>query len=118
MGASGQLLNRLAESLLLASGIAYLYGVAWPRPLMDKPLILEKLGYLACAVLILGNLLILRSRLLWLVLGAVYVGLSLASYTGSVVWRVGWGDASEAAQMCMWLWDLAIAVASFLMGGV
>jgi predicted MFS family arabinose efflux permease len=106
------------ESLLLASGIAYLCGAMCPRPLTDKQFALEKLGFFVMAMLVLGNLLLLKSHILWLILGIVFVVCSLLSYLGVVAWKVKWKEVSDEAQMCMWLWDLLIAVASFVMGGI
>jgi len=84
----------------------------------QKSLVLEKIEMAAAGVLILSNLLVFKSPLLWLIIGVMYVGACLFSYFGYVQWNVQWQkEASSEVQMAMWAWDLGIAVSAFMLGG-
>jgi len=101
----------LAEAFLLASGLAYFYALALPDPCthtLSKAQ--ERVLFLALGVAVILSL-VLRLRVVYLLLGVVYVSAAGSSYLGHMQWRVKWKEgASDAAQMCMWAWDLAISI--------
>jgi len=106
-------------AILVLSGIAYFVLAMLSQPaiknLEKKP---ERIIFL-----ILGTALVtspiwspVASWLVWLLIGAIYSMAATLSYIGKVQWNVLWQDnVSNAAQMCMWLWDIAIALSAFTM---
>ena len=103
----------------MVSGIAYFIMAALPNPAIKN----VNKTYERIIFLILGTALTtspiwspVASWLVWLLIGAIYSMAATLSYIGKVQWNVLWQDnTSNAAQMCMWLWDIAIALSAFTM---
>ena len=120
----------LIEALLVASAVAYFWGIILPEASTNFGLEhrrLERLCFLAFGVGLLVA--VYPSGFDWLrrpyllVLGIVYVGAALCSYIGYVRWKPVWidrdtfmaGAVSVPVQMVMFMWDMAISVGVFLL---
>ncbi len=100
------------DAFIFASGLAYLFCVFFPKPvMMIDNWILEKIGLGLMGCLLLINLGLLDRSVVWIGLGVVYSLACLCSYFGYVKWGVRWrSDVSEAVQIAMAFWDLMIGV--------
>lgn len=100
------------SAFLLASGMAYIGSLALPKSTTNlRNVFLEKIGLGIAGGVILINLFLLNSWIVWMALGACYVLACILSYFGYVRWAVQWRwDMSDLAQMIMAVWDLSIAV--------
>jgi hypothetical protein len=99
-----------ADSFLYVSAIAYLAAFTLPKPtLRNVSLWKEKFGFLACSILLLGNL-TFNIRILWVLMCVFWTFSAVMSFLGYEQWNVLWRkDVSDAAQMFMSAWNLAIA---------
>lgn len=106
----------LPHALLIASAAAYLTAVSVPISFQKNlGIATEKALYLLLAALLLTNTLILDLEVLWAAMGALWSFAAVLSFIGVQKWNVKWRpDVSDAAQVFMAGWDLAIAVACFM----
>ena len=105
----------VVDAFLLASGIAYICAALLPNPSTQYTKKLELPGFLILGALMILNVIILDFPLFWLLLGILSVLDCVVSYLGYIKWNVLWKEEpSDAAQMAMWAWDLAIAVCCFM----
>ena len=112
-----------ASSFLLASGIAYYCAIVLPQPSVKnnisrnfERLWMSLIGTIIILLVLLSKLRIFNAWWCWAILGIFYVMAAMLSYLGYTKWNVLWrNDVSDEAQMCMWLWDLGIAVSAFIM---
>lgn len=103
------------DAFLLASSLAYFWVILLPNSVTGRSRITEIIGFTTMGAALLLNTFYFGSSIAWLIIGGFYVLASLLSYLGYVEWWVLWrADVSEAAQMCMWAWDMAIAVCCFM----
>lgn len=103
------------DAFLLVSSLAYLWLVLLPYSATGRSKVLEIIGFAMAGGVIFLNTFYFDSSVVWVFIGAFYVLASLLSYLGYIEWRVRWGEGfSELAQMCMWAWDLAIAICCFM----
>lgn len=103
----------LSNAFLLMTAISYYVFALVPHKTtkMALPKIIEASLMLLMGTLLLANLW-LNLWWLWLAYGALWSVAACLSYLGYVRWKVQWRiDASDEAQMTMFLWDLLIAVA-------
>ena len=92
----------------------YTFGLV-PKPTTKtiKPLWLEKATMFILGTLLLINL-ILNIYWLWWAYAVMWSIGACLSYLGYVQWNVSWKiDASNEAQMTMWLWDTLITLCCF-----
>lgn len=107
----------LIDAFLLVSGIAYLAAAVFPKPLLKHPKM-----HPAYEVAIFGTLgitiivnLMTSSYNVWVLLGIIETIACGMTFLGHQQWNVLWKtEASDAAQLAMWVWDLAIAVCCFM----
>ena len=103
------------DAFLLASSLAYFWAALLPNSATGRSKAVEIVGFTIAGSAILLNTLYFDNSAVWILLGAIYVLACLLSYLGYMKWWVLWSaDVCEAAQMCMWAWDLAIAVCCFM----
>jgi hypothetical protein len=105
------LTNNYVDSFLYATALAYLAALLLPRrALRNVPMWAERLGFLLCGLLLLANL-TFGMGVLWAAMCALWILFAEMSYLGYAQWNVLWRkDASDAAQMFMSAWDLAVAI--------
>jgi hypothetical protein len=98
------------NSLIYVSAIAYLTALFLPKPATKNiPFWIEKIMYLASGLLLLLNL-TFNIHMLWLIMSVIWTVYSGMSYLGYVEWNILWKKkTSDAAQIFMSTWDLAIA---------
>ena len=113
-------------SIMAISGIAYVVLALLSKPaIKNANKTQEKIVFL-----FLGTIFTLSSiwspavlawsptifQVIWFMVGIIYSAAATLSFIGIVQWNVLWQDnTSNAAQMCMWLWDAAIALSAFTM---
>jgi len=99
-----------ADSLLYVSAIAYFIALLLPKPAIKNiPFWAEKIGYFLSGLLLILNL-TFNIRILWLAMSIMWTVFAGMSYLGYIRWNVLWKKGvSDAAQMLMFAWDLAIA---------
>jgi len=103
------------DAFLLVSSLAYFWATLLPNSATGRSKAVEIVGFTIIGSAILLNTFYFANSTAWILLGATYVLASLLSYLGYIEWNVLWRqDVSEAAQMCMWAWDLIIAVCCFM----
>ena len=109
-------------AFLLTSGIAYYCMIVLSEP-ATKNLSRNKeriaffvLGTIIIALVLGKKLNLFSAWWTWIALGVFYTYAAVLSYLGHSEWNVLWQkEISPEAQMSMWLWDLLIAVSSFMM---
>ena len=75
---------------------------------------LERVLLMLMGLLLIADL-VLNSFRLWIMSSAIWTASAVMSYLGYVEWNVSWRkDASELAQMVMFVWDALIAVSCLL----
>ena len=108
----------LVDAFLLVSGVAYLVAVLLPKPIVKVPNLsglLENCIFLFFGLSILLNLAVYDQEYVWVALGIMETVNCGLTFLGHQQWNVLWKtEASDAAQIAMWAWDLAIAVCCFM----
>jgi len=103
------------DAFLLASSLAYFWATLLPDSVTGRSRVSEIIGFTIAGSAILLNTFYFNNSLAWILIGALYVLASLLSYLVYIQWGFFWmAEGSEAAQMCMWAWDMAIAVCCFI----
>ena len=107
------------SSFLVVTAVSYYMGVVLPESVVrDMNRVLERVEMFASGSLLLAGL-FFNVPWLWFIMGVVWTVFAGLSYLGYVKWNVLWmrecpqrktDPVSDAAQMFMAAWNLAIAV--------
>jgi len=104
------------DSVFLISGIAYIGLILLPGQQTKKTfsMAIESVLWFLAALIMVANAFI-QNNLLQVFTGIMYSFNCVFSYFGFVQWKVQWKEeTSDEVQMVMWLWDIIIALCSFM----